>query len=333
MKKILACLMLFLAACTPADDQDVQNIRIGITVYDEYDTFIRELTDSFRSYATQDDLNVTIEINSADKSQLTQNSQVADMIEDGCDVICVNLVDRTAPSKIIEQARDSGIPVIFFNRELVSEDLLRWEKLYYVGADAYQSGKLQGEVAAAYLREHPEADRNQDGLIQYFVLEGEAGHQDAILRSESSVDTLAEEGIPLEKCGYAIANWNRTQAQTQVAALLKDRKNVELILANNDDMALGAIDAYINAGMAKENRPVIVGIDGTKPGLEAIVNGDLDGSVFNDMKHQAEAMYDLAKALAVGDPLTGLNLEDGKYIRLPYEKITPENVQDYMDAE
>ena len=76
-----------------------------------------------------------------------------------------------------------------FNRELVEEDLERWDKLYYVGADAKESGVLQGELAAAYLKAHPEADRNQDGVIQYVVLEGEAGHQDAILRTEYAAST------------------------------------------------------------------------------------------------------------------------------------------------
>ena len=65
------------------------------------------------------------------------------MIENGCSVICVNLVDRTAPTGIIDLARKNNVPVIFFNRELVEEDLMQWDKLYYVGADAYQSGHWQ----------------------------------------------------------------------------------------------------------------------------------------------------------------------------------------------
>ena len=333
MKRLMCIglLMMALGGCASNTSDENRQIHIGVSVYDEYDTFISELTQYFYSYATQDGRNITVEIYSAEKSQLTQNSQVQGMIADACDVICVNLVDRTAPSKIIDMARNSNTPVIFFNRELVSEDLLRWKKLYYVGADAYQSGQLQGESAAAYLREHPEADRNGDNMIQYFVLEGEAGHQDAIIRSESSVDKILEEGIVLEKEGYAIADWIRTQAQTQVALLIKENRNVELILANNDDMALGAIDAYRNANIKKEDRPAIFGIDGTEVGLEAVLSRELDGTVFNDMKGQAEAMFALAKALSLGEPLDGLGLIDNKYIRLPYEAISLDNIDKYLE--
>ena len=103
--------------------------------------------------------------------------------------------------ELLDNARKNDIPVIFFNRELVEEDLMQWDRLYYVGADAFQSGILQGEMATEYFREHPEADHNGDGVIQYVVLEGEAGHQDAIIRTEYSVDTMISEGILLDKVG------------------------------------------------------------------------------------------------------------------------------------
>lgn len=83
------------------------------------------------------------------------------MIDAGCDVLCINLVDRTAPSRIIRMARNEDIPVIFFNREPVREDLVQWEKLYYVGCDAEQSGIMQGEIAAEYINSHPEVDKTR----------------------------------------------------------------------------------------------------------------------------------------------------------------------------
>ena len=90
----------------------------------------------------------------------------------------MNLVDRTAPSRIIRMAKQEDIPVLFFNREPVREDLMQWEKLYYIGCDAEQSGIMQGEIVADYIKNHPEVDKNRDGEIQYVLLEGEAGHQE-----------------------------------------------------------------------------------------------------------------------------------------------------------
>ena len=245
-------------------------------------------------------------------------------------MICVNLVDRTDPSMIIEMAREADIPVIFFNRELVEEDLMSWDRLYYVGADAIESGKIEGRTAAAYLKAHPETDRSGDGVIQYVVLEGEAGHQDSIVRSETSVDALIEEGIQIEKLESAIANWNRGQAQNRMSQLI-DRHGdaIELVLANNDDMALGAADEYDRRETPAKKRPAIIGIDGTKVGLEGVRNEKLIGTVYNDRKGQAEAMLKLALAVAAGEPLDDLPLADGKYIRLPYAEITMENIDQY----
>ena len=75
---------------------------------------------------------------------------------------------------------------------------------------------MQGQLAAAYIKEHPDVDRNHDGKIQYVILEGEMGHQDAIIRTESVAESLKEQGIALEKLSYKIANWNRVQAQNRI---------------------------------------------------------------------------------------------------------------------
>ena len=106
---------------------------------------------------------------------------------------------------------------------------------------------------------------------------------------------------------------------------------IELVLGNNDDMALGAIDAYKAAGIEKDAWPVILGVDGTGAGLQAILNEEMSGTVFNDQKGQATAMADLAIALATGGSLNELNLKNGRYIRVPYSRITLENVKDYLD--
>lgn len=318
------------------ETQSSKSIKIGVTLYNQYDTFVSQLMEDFNEYAVaKEELNhtaINIEVYNASDSQSTQNDQVKEMLSDGCDVICVNLVDRTEPTTIIDMAEKEDVPVIFFNRELVAEDLERWDQLYYVGAKAFESGIMQGEIAADTFKNHPEVDKNGDGIFQYIVLEGEAGHQDAIVRTEYSVSTLVDNGVGVEKLGYAIANWNRAQAQTKMTQILAEfGEDIELVLANNDDMALGAIDALKASGYERELWPVVVGIDGTDVGLEAVANEEMVGTVYNDKEGQAEAMLDLAYALATGENLMGLELEDNKYIRLPYEKVGADDVKEYME--
>lgn len=273
---------------------------------------------------------INVEVMDASQSQLTQNEQVKSLIEKGCDVICVNLVDRTEPTTITDLAENKQVPIIFFNRELVAEDLERWSELYYVGADALQSGVLEGELAANAFKTNAKMDKNGDDICQYVVLEGEAGHQDSIVRTEYSVNTLIENGVEAEKLGYAMANWNRAQAQTKTAALLTqfDGK-IELIIANNDDMALGAIDALRDSQIPREDWPGVVGIDGTDAGLLAVENGEMLGTVYNDKEGQAREMLNLAFAIATNGDKDSIPLIDGKYVRTPYHKVTQENVEDY----
>lgn len=323
--------LLCLTCCGESAAPEQQKIRIGVTQYDQYDTFISELMEEFNKNAAEEKERVSVEIFNAAKNQQTQDRQVKKMIENGCDVICVNLVDRTAPTKIIDMAKKSDTPIIFFNRELVEEDLLRWDRLYYVGADAFESGTIEGDIAAERCASDPTVDRNGDGSIQYIVLEGEAGHQDAIIRTERCVNTLLLAGIPLEKLGYVLANWNRVQAQTQVSQMISQHgEAIELILSNNDDMALGAIDAYTGAGIRREDWPVIVGIDGTEPGLQAVADGQMIGTVYNDGRGQARAMFALALAITENTALEDYVLQNGKYIRLPYQKVSAENVDRFQ---
>lgn len=323
-----------LCGCSSTEEATDDKIRIGITVYYQYDTFISSIVNEVNHQVDQDKGTVVVTVKDAEQSMTKQEQQVKSLIEDGCDVICVNLVDRTSPTKIIDTAKKNNIPIIFFNRELVEEDLQRWDQLYYVGAPAMQSGEIEGEIASEAILTDESTDKNGDGKIQYYILEGEMSHQDAIVRSEYSVQTIEEAGVSLERLGYAIANWDRAQAQTKTAqALLQYGTSIELILANNDDMALGAIDAYKAEGIAQEDYPVIVGTDGTDVGLQAIQEGSLTGTAYNDAIGQADAMYQLAKALAKGESLDNLGLKDNKYIRIDYQKITSENVEDYINEE
>ena len=340
MKKVyvslIVALCLLTMTITGCGRQNVSKseskIKIGVTVYDQYDTFLTQLLEHFLTFQSAD---TEIVVYNAGQSQQTQNSQVKKMIEDGVDVICVNLVDRTDPTAVIDSARKADVPVIFFNRELVEGDIGRWDKLFYVGADAEESGVMQGELAAWACITRDDVDRNGDGVIQYVVLEGEAGHQDAIVRTEASVNTLKKQGVEIDKLGYAIANWNRAQAQTKAKQFIEDfGYDIELVLSNNDDMALGAIDAYEAMAIPRNKWPAILGIDGTDVGLEAVKDDKMVGTVYNDKEGQATAMFELACVLAKGGSIEELSdkytIENGRYIRLPYAKVTSSNIIQFI---
>ena len=150
------------------------------------------------------------------------------------------------------------------------------------------------------------------------------------------MSTIMDAGITVDKLESGIANWKRSEAQSKMSRMIdKYGSDIEVVLANNDDMALGALDEYEARGIAYADRPIIVGIDGTEAGLLAVEDGSLIGTVYNDKESQGRAMLSLAAALAGDGDLTdlgdGVDLSDGKYIRYPYAPVTRDNVSDYLD--
>ena len=209
---------------------------------------------------------------------------------------------------------------------------MQWDKLYYVGGDARQSGMMQGEIAADMIRDNDAVDRNQDGKIQYVLLEGETGHQDAIIRTDSVVKTIKEQGIILERLSFQFANWNRGQAENKMTQLINQYGDeIELVLSNNDEMALGAVAAYDALDYDKDRRPMIFGIDGLEGALDAVQKGTIQGTVYNDRHGQAEQISRLAMTLFQGQTLPKEDLENERYIFLPYQKVTAENVESFME--
>lgn len=328
------CICFFLCACEKQSPKTRNKLYVGVTYYDQSDTFLNQLNTCLKEQLEQlenDDFEITIAVRDAAGSQRTQDDQVKELIDAGCNILFVNLVDRTDPSEIIDLAKENNVPIVFFNREPVAEDMMRWEELYYVGADAKQSGVMQGEMAVDAILADSRIDRNRDGKIQYVVLEGEPNHQDAIIRTESAVNTLKNNGIQLEKLGYGIANWNRAQAQNRMMQIIGQHQNeIELVLANNDDMALGARDAYKKLNYTESALPVFFGIDGTDVGLTAVMDSELAGTVYNDKEGQAEAMAKLAVALISENGLEEIKFQNERYIYLPYSKVTSDNVNVFM---
>ena len=242
----LACILL--SGCRAgAASEKKHAIRIGVSLYRADDTFIgnirSELEKRAKEYEQETGIKVTLDIQDAKGNQYVQNKQVERFISLGCDTLCVNPVDRTTSSGIIDAAAAADIPVVFFNRQPVEEDMDRWDRLYYVGADAKESAVLEAEIVADQYEKDPASlDKNGDGVISYVLLEGESNHQDSLIRTEWSVQTLKDRGVPIEKITGGIANWERSQASALMEQWLELYPDtIELVLSNNDDMALGAM--------------------------------------------------------------------------------------------
>ena len=329
--------VLVLSGCSGKSDQTEKTLRVGVITYTQDDPFINGLTDELKAQLKameNKERRIIVSTKSGNDDQQEQNEKVEEMIDAGCDVLCINLVDRTAPSRIVRMARNEDIPVIFFNREPVREDLMQWEKLYYVGCDAEQSGIMQGEIAEEYIKSHPEVDKNQDGKIQYVLLEGEAGHQDAISRTEYSVKTLMKNDVILEKLSYQLADWNRGQAENRMNRLISQYgKEIDLVISNNDEMALGAVEAYRTVGYAREDWPVIFGIDGLEDALKAVKAGEMQGSILNDRVDQAKEMAKMAVKLFEGEDFDQENLKEDRYYFSEYQKVDSSNIDEYLSAE
>ncbi len=147
------------------------------------------------------------------------------------------------------------------------------------------------------------------------------------MRTEYSVRTLVSAGVPVEKLANNNADWQRGQAKMRMQQWLDQlEKPIEVIFANNDDMALGAIDALVEEGIPPEEMPFIVGVDATPPALAAMAEGSLKGTVQNDAKGQAERMLELCCKLAFGEELPPEKITDGHYVWLWYTAVTKENL-------
>ncbi|CAM2792110.1 galactose ABC transporter substrate-binding protein [Paenibacillus sediminis] len=335
MKKLapvlLAGCMLggLLAGCSSSSDSKLP--KVGVAIYKFDDTFMTGVRNSIAENGK--DI-ATVDIVDSQNSQPTQNDKVDLFITKNTKALIINPVDRTAAGVIIDKAKPKNIPVVFLNREPLPEDMKKWDKVYYVGAKAEESGTLEGQLIADYWKAHPEADKNKDGVLQYVMLKGEPGHQDAELRTKYSIQAIEDAGIKVEKLAEDTAMWDRVKGQEKMAAFLASHGDkIEAVLANNDDMALGAIEALKAAGYFKGDKYMpVVGVDATAPAIQALQEGTLLGTVLNDAKNQGKASVKLATVLAKGETPTkdnvGYDISDNQYIWIAYKKITKDNIAD-----
>ena len=327
MKKFLllvALTALVLGSFTACTAKPKGPVKVGIAIYKFDDTFMTNYRTEMETYLKSletTDTKYEITITDGKNDQATQTEQIDSFIAQSYDVLVINLVDLTAAGAIIAKVKAAGIPTVFINRQPSVADMGLWDKITYVGAKAEDSGTYQGEIALDLWKAvGSKMDKNGDGVLQYVMLMGQAIHQDAALRTEYSIKKLVDSGVKVEKLFEQRANWNRDEGQTQMAsAIAQFGAKIEVVFGNNDDMALGAIQALKAAKMVVP----VIGVDATAPALDSIGLGDLSGTVLNDSVGQAHTSVDKALALLKGDTLV-------KEYWVPYVKVTPQNYKDFQ---
>ena len=273
-------------------------ITIGASIRKYDDTFLTEMRNHMATKAAE--LGCEIDITDSKADQTTQNNNIDLYLTKGYEALAVNMQERSAADVVIEKANNDNTPVVFFNTEPFAEALALSDKVYYVGARAEESGTMQGVAMAKYWDENPAADLNGDGIIQYVMITGEPGHQDAELRTEYSIKYLTDNGYKVECLAQDTAMWDRVKGQDKMATFLAAHPDqIEAVFANNDDMALGAIEALKAQGYFGEGGKYVpvFGVDATEVGKDAIREGTMLATSLNDAKNQAYATVELAYLL------------------------------------
>lgn len=315
--------------------------KIGVTIYKFDDTFMSYVRGKIEDEAKKAGVKISVQDGQGDQSKVNDIQDL--FLTQGFNSLALNMVEPTAANVIIQKVSAKKVPVVFFNREPDASDLAKYPLAYYVGAKAQASGTMEGEIIADYWKAHPEADVNKDGKLQYVMLIGDPANTDARFRTEYSVKAVTDAGIKVESLAEDTAMWNRGDAQNKMQAWLsKFGDKIEVVFANNDDMALGAIEALKAAGYFKDGKKFIpvVGVDATPPALDALKQGTLLGTVLNDADNQGKATFDLAAQLAAGETelktVAPLADADGKpdpkghYVWVPYTKVTKDNYQSFL---
>ncbi|SUT89940.1 periplasmic binding protein/LacI transcriptional regulator [[Actinobacillus] rossii] len=303
--------------------------KIGVTIYKYDDNFMSLMRKEINKEA--DTLkDVKLLMNDSQNAQSIQNDQVDVLISKGVKALAINLVDPAAASTVIGKAKPDNIPVVFFNKDPGEKALAKYDNAYYVGTDPKESGVIQGELIAKQWKANPALDLNKDGKIQYVLLKGEPGHPDAEARTKYVIEKLAELGIQTEQLFMDTGMWDAAMAKDKTDAWLSSAKanDIEMIISNNDGMAMGALEAT----KAHGKKLPIFGVDALPEVLQLIKKGDIAGTVLNDGVNQGKAVVQLANNLAQGKGAgEGTNYKvENKVVRIPYVGVDKDNLSEFM---
>lgn len=357
MKKVLAILLVcaltvcVFAACTKKEDG---KLKVGVFYYDVSDAYISSVRTALSKGL--DALDVEYKEYDGAANQSTQDSQIIAAIEEEVGLLIVNIVETSsddAAQHILDAAKTAGIPIVFFNREVSDSIVNSYEKCAFVGTDPAEAGHMQGEMIGEYLVENFDSiDRNGDGKISYVMFKGQEGNAEAEYRTQYGVEDTnkvlaGDSKPPLEF--YDAKNtskflvdptnkWSAAAANDYMTTILteyNDANNnmLELVIANNDAMAEGAISALMTAGYntgAADGKAIpVYGVDATASAQQLIAEGKMTGTVKQDAEGMATAIAALVKNIADGAQLMANTSnqsykvdDDAAKIRIPYQKYT-----------
>ena len=324
MKKltVLATLIAGMAVGTSA----VADTKLGFTVYKYDDNFMAVVRQEILKAAEKDD-DIKLLMNDSQNSQSMQNDQIDILLARGVKALAINLVDPAAAPVIIRKAKMDNVPIVFYNKEPSAKALASYDKAYFVGTESKEAGIIQGDLIAKHWAANPKWDLNGDGVIQYVLLKGEPGHPDAEARTKYVISTLNDKGYKTEVLHLDTAMWDTAMAKDIVDAWVAgpNSSKIEVVIANNDGMAMGAVESLKAAGMT--DIPVY-GVDALAEALAMVRSGQLAGTVLNDAPNQAKATYEMTRNLGIGLAAaegTEWNIVN-RVVRVPYLGIDKSNL-------
>ena len=296
--------------------------NIGVCIYKFDDAFMTTYRNALQEILEGKGYTVTFMDGKNDQAE--QNNQINNFIAQGVDALIINPVMTSAADQIIATVKDAGVPTVLINREPTAEQMAAYDKLVYVGCDARQSGTMQGELI---LDTPNKGDINGDGKVSYIMIQGDPENIDAQYRTEFSVKALTDAGMEVEELDLQRGDWDRNKGQ-EIAQndLAKFGEDIEVIFCNNDDMAIGALQAIQAAGRTVNEDIYLVGVDALDAALNEVASGNMTGTVLNDAQGQAEGAV-----AAMEELLGGKTYAEGEQsIYVDYVKVTPDNVADFQ---
>ncbi|RCW21106.1 monosaccharide ABC transporter substrate-binding protein (CUT2 family) [Ciceribacter lividus] len=286
-----------------------ETIGVSMALFD--DNFLTVLRNGMSDYAKTLD-GVTLQIEDAQNDVAKQQSQIQNFIAAGVDAIIVNPVDTDATAAMSKIAADAGVALVYVNREPVNVNELP-DKQAFVASNEADSGTLEAKEVCRLL----------GGQGKAVLMMGELSNQAARMRTQDVHDVVAtDECKGIEIVEEQTANWSRTQGADLVTNWLSAGLEFNAVIANNDEMAIGAIQALKAAGKDMKDY-VVAGVDATRDALAAMEAGDLDATVFQNAAGQGKGSVDAALKLAKGEAVE-------KKVYIPFELVTPENLKDYQ---
>lgn len=316
MKKILAVMLvlvlalgMFTACAGGADTQEPADdtVTIGFAQCNLNDTFQTYVTDAAKAKA--EELGYTIDVQDAQEDVVKQQDQVNTMIEQGYDAIMVVPVDTSAMQPITDAVTAAGIPLIYVNRNPFGTENPP-EGVYYVGSQEIVAGQLQGEYLVELMGE--------TGGVG--ILMGILSNEGAVKRTEGNESVLSQyPGI--EILAKETGEWQSDKGMAITENWLTaygDKLNA--ILANNDGMAIGAVQALTAAG---RDDVIVMGVDAIPDAVQMVADGTLDATVLQDAVGQGAGGVDVAAKVLGGETPEGITWID-------FVLVTPENVADFQ---